>query len=197
MLDPVHNQGLRLCFGAFRTSSVESLYIDAHKSSLGARHAKLSLQYVSKIKSLPKHIYIYMKFEARPNAICIFSLRIRQFLTAFNIIFQTFWKHLHILCYHRGISDHQRLCWMWCIWRKIAQMHLFIRSFSWKYETGTVILFLFIQIVHGMSLNFDNKDIIFCWEFCGLCYSFSIKQYNFHEVAWFSIHIYHWNLGNH
>ena len=59
MLDPVHNQGLRLCFGAFRTSSVESLYIDAHESSLGARHAKLSLQYVSKIKSLPKHIYIY------------------------------------------------------------------------------------------------------------------------------------------
>ena len=33
MLDPVHNQGLRLCLGAFRTSP-----------SLGARCAKLSLQ---------------------------------------------------------------------------------------------------------------------------------------------------------
>ena len=45
MLDPVHNQDLRLCLGAFRTSL-----------SLGARHAKLSLQYASKIKSLPKHV---------------------------------------------------------------------------------------------------------------------------------------------
>ena len=31
MLDPVHNQGLRLCLGAFRTSPVESLYVNAHK----------------------------------------------------------------------------------------------------------------------------------------------------------------------
>ena len=31
MLDPVHSQGLRLCLGAFRTSPVESLYVDAHK----------------------------------------------------------------------------------------------------------------------------------------------------------------------
>ena len=51
MLDPVHNQGL----GAFRTSPVESLYVDAHEPYLGARCAKLSLQYASKIKSLPKH----------------------------------------------------------------------------------------------------------------------------------------------
>ena len=55
MLDPIYNQGLRLCLGAFRTSPVESLYIDAHKPSLGARQARLSLQYATKIKSLPKH----------------------------------------------------------------------------------------------------------------------------------------------
>ena len=42
MLDPVHNKGLRFCLGAFRTS-VENLYTDAHKPSLGARRAKLSL----------------------------------------------------------------------------------------------------------------------------------------------------------
>ena len=54
MLDPVHNQSLMLCLGTFRTS-IESLYIDAHEPSLGARRAKLYLQYASKIKSLPKH----------------------------------------------------------------------------------------------------------------------------------------------
>ena len=55
MLDPIHNQGLILCLGSFRTSPVESLYVDAHEPSLGARRAKLSLQYANKIKSLPNH----------------------------------------------------------------------------------------------------------------------------------------------
>ena len=49
MRDPIQNQGRRLCLGAFRTSPVESLYVDAHKPCLGARRAKLSLQYASKI----------------------------------------------------------------------------------------------------------------------------------------------------
>ena len=53
MLDPVHNQSLRICLGAFRTSPEESLYVDAHEPGLGG--AKLSLPCVSKIKSLPKH----------------------------------------------------------------------------------------------------------------------------------------------
>ena len=55
MLDPVHQQELRLCIGAF-ISSVDSLYLDAHKPSLGVGHAGQSLQYASKIKSLPKHM---------------------------------------------------------------------------------------------------------------------------------------------
>ena len=93
MLDPIHNQGLRLCLGAFRTSPVESLYVDAHEPSLGARRAKLYLQYATRIKSLPNHpahnaVFdnTYMKlFDARPSAIPIFGLRIKQFLTASNI----------------------------------------------------------------------------------------------------------------
>ena len=95
MLDPVHNQGLRLCLGAFQTS--KSLYVDAYKPCVGARRAKLSLQYTSKIRSLPKHPthdavfdnkYKYMKlFDVRPNAIRTFGLCINQFLTASNINF--------------------------------------------------------------------------------------------------------------
>ena len=55
ILDPIHNQGLKFCLGPFRTSSVDSLYIDAHESSLDARRAKMSLQYAIKIKSLLIH----------------------------------------------------------------------------------------------------------------------------------------------
>ena len=92
MLDHVHNQGLRLCLGAFGPSPVDSLYVDAHEPCLCARHAKLSLQYVSKIKSLPKHpthdaVFDnkYMKlFDTKPNAICRFGLRIKQFFNCFQ-----------------------------------------------------------------------------------------------------------------
>ena len=34
MLDPKHNQGLRLALGAFRTSPVASLYVEADEPSL-------------------------------------------------------------------------------------------------------------------------------------------------------------------
>ena len=101
MLDPIHNQGLRLCLWAFRTSPVESLYVDAYEPSLGARRAQLSLQYATKtLPNHPSHKAVfdntYMKlFDARPNAIHTFGLRIKQFLTASNIdfsdIFETPW----------------------------------------------------------------------------------------------------------
>ena len=88
MLDPIHKQ-------RFRTSPVESLYVDAHKPCVAARRAKLSLQYASKIKSLPKHhahnaVFDneYMKlFVAKPSAIRNVGLRIKQFLTASYIDF--------------------------------------------------------------------------------------------------------------
>jgi len=44
LLDTVHHQGLRLSFGAFRTSPVESLYVEANKPSLENRHIKLGIQ---------------------------------------------------------------------------------------------------------------------------------------------------------
>ena len=35
---------------------------------------------------------------------------------------------------------------------KIVQMHLFINSYSWKYETNALITFLFIQMVHRIGI---------------------------------------------
>ena len=45
MLDTVHHQGLRLALGAFRTSPVTRLYVEADEPSLYLRREKLSLQY--------------------------------------------------------------------------------------------------------------------------------------------------------
>ena len=96
MLDLVHNKGLRLCLGAFRT----------FLNCFGARRAKLSLQCASKIKSLPKHPTHdavldnkYMKvFDARPNAIHTFGLHINQFLTDYNIVFVRHFANTFIFC---------------------------------------------------------------------------------------------------
>ena len=43
-LDSIHNQGIRLALGAFRTSPVNSLYAEANEPSLNLRRKKLSLQ---------------------------------------------------------------------------------------------------------------------------------------------------------
>ena len=51
MLDVVHNQGLRLALGAFRTSPVEILLVEANEPSLYVRREKLTLQYITKNKA--------------------------------------------------------------------------------------------------------------------------------------------------
>ena len=55
MLDTIHHQGLRLALGAFRTSPVESLYVEAGELPLEHRRIKLSLQYITKLKSSPSN----------------------------------------------------------------------------------------------------------------------------------------------
>ena len=50
-LDTVHNQGLRLCLGAFRTSPVQSLYVGGNEPPLDMRRTRLSLQYGVKLMS--------------------------------------------------------------------------------------------------------------------------------------------------
>ena len=42
MLDSIHDQGLRLALGAFRTSPVASFYVKAEKPSLNSRMVKVS-----------------------------------------------------------------------------------------------------------------------------------------------------------
>ena len=52
-LDTVHNQGLWLCLGAFRSSPVESLYVEAHEPPLELRRHKLAMQYRVKLSANP------------------------------------------------------------------------------------------------------------------------------------------------
>ena len=68
-LDPVHNQGLRLSLGAFRSSPVESLYVEAHEPPLEIRREKSALQYILKLKANPGNP-AYDVCVLIPNSIC-------------------------------------------------------------------------------------------------------------------------------
>ena len=81
MLDPIHNQGLRLALGAFRTSPVASLYVEADEPSLYSRREKLSLQYAIRLAANPSNpahevtfppIYVNL-YEQKPKAISLES----------------------------------------------------------------------------------------------------------------------------
>ena len=84
MLDTVHNQGLRLALGAFRSSPVSSLNVEADEPSLWLHREKLSLQYAIRLAANPSKPAIEVTFppqfqeyyERKSNAIKSFGLRI-------------------------------------------------------------------------------------------------------------------------
>ena len=97
MLDTVHHQGLRIALGAFRTSPVESLYVEAEEPSLYLRREKLALQYAIRLAANPSNPTFKVTFaphisqdlidlyDSKPNAIRSFGLRIAPLLTSANI----------------------------------------------------------------------------------------------------------------
>ena len=82
-MDSIHNQGLRLALGAFRTSPVNSLYAEANKPSLNLLGKKFSSQYYLKLKpnhDNPTHKVVFEplykdEFLKREKVIPPFSLR--------------------------------------------------------------------------------------------------------------------------
>ena len=52
-LDPVHHKGIRLCLGAYRSSPLESLYVEANEPKLSDRRQILQLQYYARMKQFP------------------------------------------------------------------------------------------------------------------------------------------------
>ena len=85
-LEPIQNQALRLCLGAFRTSPIPSLHVEANELPLNIRRDKLALQYSLKLISNPENPAYEITlnpdntelYEAKINAIPSFGIRIRE-----------------------------------------------------------------------------------------------------------------------
>ena len=105
MLDTIHHQGLQLALGAFRTSPVESLYVEADEPSLYLLRKKLALQYAIRLAAnpsnpaykitFPPHISedIVNLYENKPNVIKSFGLRTQPLLTSAKINPNTIEEH--------------------------------------------------------------------------------------------------------
>ena len=110
-LNPIHNQGLRLALGAFRTSPVASLYVEADEPSLYSRREKLSLQYAIRLAANPSNPAHEVSFppnyvnlyEQKPKAIKSFGIRISLLLESANIKPQNIEKNILHQIFQLGV----------------------------------------------------------------------------------------------
>ncbi|GFX98438.1 putative RNA-directed DNA polymerase from transposon X-element [Trichonephila clavipes] len=92
-LDPFHPMALRICSSAFRTSPVQSLYVNCNQLHLDLRRRKLSLAYYFKISSMPSHPLqnVYMStsmkrlYDARPSNIQPFMNRMKLLVSELDL----------------------------------------------------------------------------------------------------------------
>jgi ribonuclease HI len=85
-LDPIQNEGLRLCLGAYKTSNAESLGVEANIPPLGLRREQLALQYTLKLKANPtnptyKLVFnppCAVQFSQKQKTIAPFGIRIQE-----------------------------------------------------------------------------------------------------------------------
>ena len=71
ILDVVHNMVLRICTGAYRTSPVESLYVDSGIPPLSIRREELGLRLISHVLSSklnPNYKYVRSPVDRAPNS---------------------------------------------------------------------------------------------------------------------------------
>ena len=84
-LEPIQNQDLRICLGAFRTSPMQSLYVEANEPPLYLRFDKLCIQY-AKLRSIPDNPaydvvfnpQLYDLHDKKPSAIRLFGHRVEE-----------------------------------------------------------------------------------------------------------------------
>ena len=89
-LKPIQNQGLKICLGAFRTSPMQSLYVEANEPPLYLRFDKLCIQYALKLRSNPNNPgygvvfnpQFYNLYDKKPSGIRCFGHRVEEDLSA-------------------------------------------------------------------------------------------------------------------
>ena len=93
LLNPLADQALRLCLGAFRTSPANSLQILAHEPLLHLCKTQISIQYCTKLRSNPTNPTYQFVFPRQSNSVFItkhnlippISIRLCDYLAAISM----------------------------------------------------------------------------------------------------------------
>jgi hypothetical protein len=93
IIEPVHNMGIRLATGAFRTSRLESLYAESGEPPLSLRRNLLLCGYAAKLATQPRHsaydaIFcpaLCCRYELNTRAPRPADVRLHQLLQQLNI----------------------------------------------------------------------------------------------------------------
>ena len=105
MLDPLHHAGIRLSLGAFRSSPVQSMYVEASELSLGSRRDIVGLQHYARLLRLPTspadsvvrdNFYVYNS-EHR-NLQRPFGIRMRALMRELNM------GNVHVFKVQEGLA---------------------------------------------------------------------------------------------
>ena len=89
-LDPIHNAGLRMATGAFKSSPVASLYVETGICPLDQRRVEYSLNYYSQVLRMPSKIERLIRNAKVPSYLgprtfYPFVVRLKIFLSYYNI----------------------------------------------------------------------------------------------------------------
>jgi hypothetical protein len=122
-LDRVQNAALRVCLGAFRTTPVSSLHVEADELPLRLRSQKLALRYIVKLKSNPgnpAYSSVFQPnyralFDAKPNIVPTLGLRLRQALSECGVNLSCIAQRL-TLQHHLGFFVLQVLTIPFTMW---------------------------------------------------------------------------------
>ncbi|GFW95645.1 RNase H domain-containing protein [Trichonephila clavipes] len=150
-LDPIHHMALRICSGAFRTSPVQSLYVNCYQLPLDIRRRKLSLALYFKILSVPSHPLqnVYMStsmerlYDARPSNIRPFMDRMKLHISELDL------PHVHI---------QQRNLFLFQPWNT-PRFH-YINPFA-SYSKSTVAPFVFQRVFAYHRSQYSRYSAIY------------------------------------
>lgn len=101
-LDRVQNAALRVCLGAFRTTPICSLHVEANELPLSLRRQKLALNYIIKLSSNadnPAYSSVFQPnytslFDHKPNTISTLGLRLSMALSESGVNISQIAPHL-------------------------------------------------------------------------------------------------------
>ena len=157
-LDSIHNQGVRLALGAFRTSPVNSLYAEAYEPSLNLRIKKPSLQYYLKLKSNrdnPTHKAVFEPlykddFLIKEKVIPPFSLRCEADINCVDCDLEDV-ANYKISEVPFGLLKVQHIFTILLQTRKLLQIQLFSKLNSLKSKNNILLMKRFIPMVQKMG----------------------------------------------